>query len=538
MSRTTLCLITAGLLATASLGFMAVRRYVLGDEIVVPAGPGTFKVTVLVRGKSQGSAKVQMFCPLDFKQQHVFREEFASQEMTEKAIENRNKDRRQVLWIQKAAGARTAFEARYEFYCAVDVQRPTAPMAKLARQIYDPPYAGEFIHAEAFIDPDERQISDLAMSLSEKHDATLEQVRVLFHYVADNIRNDPAIGGTSQGAVECLKAKHGDAAAKSRLLVALCRSRGIPARIITGLTLDKRCDQTAHYWVEAWVGDHWLPMCPFYHHYGSVPSTYLVFAVGDFNLIRGHNVRDLDYACLAEHHKAVAETPGDAGTWLQRFFRTLSLDAPPPDERGLVEFLLLLPVAALIICICRNLIGMHCFGTFAPALIGLAFREWESLPGILVFVSVILIGWGMRRVLDRYHLLQVPRTSFLLSLVVLLLLGTVLVANHQDLAFTHYFSLVPIVILTGMIERFWTLETEDGTTSSFKTLVQTMVIAALISMTASRHFLVNHLMHYPETLGLVMALQLVIGRYTGYRLSELFRFRDLVEPPPPEAEVA
>ena len=200
-----------------------------------------------------------------------------------------------------------------------------------------------------------------------------------------------------------------------------------------------------------------------------------------------------------------------------------------------MEFLLLLPVAALIICICRNLIGMHCFGTFAPALIGLAFREWESLPGILVFVSIILIGWGMRHLLDRYHLLQVPRTSFLLSMVVLLLLATILIANQQDLAFTHYFSLVPIVILTGMIERFWTLETEDGTTSSFKTLVQTMIIAAIISLVASRHVIVNQLMRYPETIGLAMAAQLVIGRYTGYRLSELFRFRDFAEPPP-EAE--
>src|SRR5207245_8532829 len=110
----------------------------------------------------------------------------------------------------------------------------------------------------------------------------------------------------------------------------------------------------------------------------------------------------------------------------------------------LVEFLLLLPVAALLICICRNLIGMNCFGTFAPALIGLAFREWESLPGILVFVSIILIGWGLRRVLDHYHLLQVPRTSFLLSMVVLVLLAPPVFANFMDLAFSLYLSLYPM----------------------------------------------------------------------------------------------
>ena len=40
------------------------------------------------------------------------------------------------------------------------------------------------------------------------------------------------------------------------------------------------------------------------------------------------------------------------------------------------------------------------------------------------------------------------------------------------------------------------------------------------------HAVVHHMFRFPETLGLIMAAQLLIGRYTGYRLSELFRFRD------------
>ena len=115
MSRTTLSLLTAGILATVSLTVMAVRHQVMGQEVQVPAGPGTYKVTMLVRGKSLGNAKVQMLCPLDFKQQHVFREEFVSQELTEKPAEGHNHDRRQVLWWQKSPTAKVALEARYEF---------------------------------------------------------------------------------------------------------------------------------------------------------------------------------------------------------------------------------------------------------------------------------------------------------------------------------------------------------------------------------------------------------------------------------------
>ena len=55
------------------------------------------------------------------------------------------------------------------------------------------------------------------------------------------------------------------------------------------------------------------------------------------------------------------------------------------------------------------------------------------------------------------------------------------------------------------------------------------VIAATISLFLSIPAVVGHMFRYPETLGLIMAGQLLIGRYTGYRLSELFRFRDFMQ---------
>jgi hypothetical protein len=180
------------------------------------------------------------------------------------------------------------------------------------------------------------------------------------------------------------------------------------------------------------------------------------------------------------------------------------------------------------VCLFRNVIGLASFGTFAPALLGLAFREFHSMPGLLVFVCIVLVGWLMRRVLNHYHLLQVPRTAFLLSLVVVVLVGLVVFANFQSLSATKYVSIFPLVILTGMIERFWTLETEDGTAASFRTLLQTMIIAGTIALVLSFHTLVHRLFDYPEMIGLMMAGQLLLGRYTGYRLSELLRFRDFV----------
>jgi hypothetical protein len=538
MSRTTLCLLTAAGLGALSVGVMVARRQVLGSEVKAPAGPGTYKVTLLVHGKSSGDSRLLTACPLDFRRQHICDEHCQSAELTPRRSEGRHGERRQVQWSQKTTG-KVPFQARYEFYCQVDLHRPTSPMARLGERLYARPGPGEHVEAEPRIDPNHPDICTLALDLTGGLDRPADQARALFRYVDREVANDPSAGGPAQSAAECLQSGRGDAAAQSRLLAALCRNRGIPARLVTGLMLGKRNEQKAHVWVEAWVGDYWMPMCTFHGHCGRVPATYLVFGYGDMVIVRGQNVRNLDYACLAEPRPLPGQqvTP-EKPSLLQRTFRALSFHTLPPAERKLAEFLLLLPIAALIICVFRNLIGIGSFGTFAPALVGMAFRDLQSLPGLLVFVSIVLIGWGMRRVLDRYHLLQVPRTAFLLSLVVVVLLSAILLANFQSLAVTRYFSLFPMVILTGMIERFWTLESEDGTSSSFRTLLGTMFIAACISLVLSLHAVVGHMCRYPETLGLIMAVQLLIGRYTGYRLLELFRFRDFMQDRPPSAGAA
>jgi hypothetical protein len=535
MSRTTLCALTALALVTASLGLMAGRYHVLGDEALHPRGPRTWKVTMKVNGKTTGvHARLVTIMPLDIDRQHVRREQFHSEELLDRPPTARHPERRQVIWTPKAGTPQGPFTAIAEFYCDVDEHRPSATMSKEARSLYGAPLPGEYLESEQLIESDHSDITALARTLTAQSESTYDQVQALYQHVDEKIHNDPSVDNIDVGAVECLKHGRGDSRSKTRLLVALCRNRAIPARVVVGLTLSKGHEQVTHSWVEAWVRDHWLPLCPFYHHFGKVPPTYLIFGFGDVPVVAGKNVADLDYAFLVEH-TAPVETPAEAAgastsfTGLRRLLQHIALDALPGPEQRLVEFLLLLPIAALIVCIFRNLIGINSFGTFAPALVGLAFRDLASIPGILVFVSIVLVGWGMRRVLDRFHLLQVPRTAVMLSLVVIVLISLIVAANYQDLEATKYIPLFPIVILTGMIERFWTLEVEDGTTSSFRTLLGTMFISATIALVLSSKLLLGHMFRFPETLGVIMAVQLLMGRYTGYRLSELFRFRDFVQ---------
>jgi hypothetical protein len=530
MSRTTLSVLTAAGLAALSAGLIIGRYQVLGEQVKVPLGPGTWKVTLLIHGESSGAdARLATALPLELGQQRVLKEDFRSREFLPKPPDAKHPQRHQVWWSQRAGVTPGPFRAVYQFYCAVTAHPVGAETTRLGRAVYRAPGPGDHLHSESLLESEDPEVSEMARQLTAGLENRRDQLEALYHYVDQEIGNEPSVPGLAMSAVTCLQNGSGDATAKSRLLAALCRNRGIPARLVTGLALRHGHEQAGHTWVEAWVQDHWLAACTVYHHFGRVPASFLIFTFGDGPLVRGRSVKDINHAFLVEHAAAEEEEAGDALAPVRHVLNRLSLFALPPAEQRLVEFLLLLPIAALIVCIYRNLIGLGSFGTFAPALVGLAFRELGGLPGILVFVLIVLVGWLMRRVLDRYHLLQVPRMAFLLSLVVLLLIGSIVLANTQELPATKYISLFPMVILTGMIERFWTLEIEDGTTASFRTLLATLFIAASISLFLGLHAIVHYLFRFPETLGLVMAAQLLIGRYTGYRLLELFRFKAFLE---------
>jgi hypothetical protein len=533
--RTILCVITAAVLAALSLGLMVVRYSVLGDEVRVPTGPGTWRVTMVVQGRSQRDGRLMTATPLDFGRQHVVRESCRSQELFDRPPDARHPERRHVLWSHRGGVPAGPFRAHYQFYCVTDVHDPTSSMTRLAKSLYAPPKRGAYLDPPPRPDTEDEELTETARRLTAGLERPLDQAEVLFRYVDREIGNEPTVAGRALTAGDCLRDGSGDSGGKSRLLVALLRNRGIPARIVTGLTLTKGTEQLSHHWAEAWIGDRWLAMCPFYHHYGSVPSSYLVFGFGDFVVVRGRHMNDLESAFLIDHvsPEELLGTRDQSG--LRRVLLTMSLFMLPPTEQRLVEFLLLLPVAGLIVCLFRNVIGLQSFGTFAPALVGLAFRDLHSVPGILVFVSILLVGWLLRRGLDYYHLLQVPRMACMLTLVVLVLISAIVLANLGDLPATKYVSLFPMVILTGMIERFWSLEVEDSTTASFRTLLITMVIAASIALFLSLHAVVRHMFRYPETLGLILAVQLLLGRYTGYRLTELFRFRALLHREPQAA---
>lgn len=103
-----------------------------------------------------------------------------------------------------------------------------------------------------------KNIQDLAKTLTSKLKTDYEKGKKLFNWVRDNIHYKK-YRNTLRGAVKTLKAKKGNCVDQSHLLIALSRASGIPARYVKG----DNCKFTSgyvsgHIWTQLYINKKWV----------------------------------------------------------------------------------------------------------------------------------------------------------------------------------------------------------------------------------------------------------------------------------------
>jgi hypothetical protein len=208
-----------------------------------------------------------------------------------------------------------------------------------------------------------------------------------------------------------------------------------------------------------------------------------------------------------------------------------SLFSLPVDKQAIYHVMLLIPLGALLLVLLRNVIGIKTFGTFMPVLIALAFRETQLLWGLILFSIVIALGLTVRFYLDRLKLLLVPRLASVLIVVILLMTAMSIISGNLGLEHGLSIALFPMVIMTMTIERMSIVWEERGWKEAVQQGLGSLAVAALAYMVMTNQLMSHLVFVFPELLLVVLALCLLLGRYSGYRLFELIRFRELLRAP-------
>ena len=302
----------------------------------------------------------------------------------------------------------------------------------------------------------------------------------------------------------------------------------IPARMVRGFPLAGRqrsADLVA--WLEVHDGDRWLYFNPTTGE-ERLPERFLVWWRGNERLVNlegGSNV-EVRFAIQKNYLDSVAIAETQAA---QRDASAIdfSLYSLPIQTQAVYSVLLMIPIGALIMVLMRNFVGIDAFGTFMPVLIALAFRETQLLWGVILFTLLVTLGLSIRFLLDRLRLLLVPRLSAVLIVVVILMLFISLTSHRLGMETGLSVALFPMVIIAMTIERMSVVWEERGAADAIRAGAGSIVVAVVAYIFMGMAWLEHLIFTFPELLLVVLAMVILAGRYTGYRLSELKRFRAL-----------
>jgi len=347
-------------------------------------------------------------------------------------------------------------------------------------------------------------------------------VASLFGFVAHEIES---VAGGSEDSRLVLRGREGSPVGICRLLIDLLRAAGIDAHLGSGIPLYALGRSELVHFVEARVHGGWMRLLPSTESPGDFPSKFVVLSMADQPILStaGVGASQIDFNVLRE-----SLPPSELAAFVaptSPLWRAVSLYRLPVETQMTLQVLLVMPLAVLIAAAFRNFIGLRTFGIFMPILIALSLRSTDLVSGLLLVTSVILAGVVGRLLLDRLRLLFVPRVCLLLCLVILFV--TALAQIGYEIGGRGFMSglLFPIVILAILIERISVTALEEGVESTTKLLAGSLLLSALSYPVFQSDWLAHLFFGFPELILCVMAALVLLGGYTGYRVSELWRFR-------------
>jgi len=499
----------AGILTIVGLTLFLYKVFALGFPLTPKTKSHVWnveaRVTFLAHNKP---VKVSLFIPSGTRRFAVVDEHFISggYGLTATAEEG---NRKAVWSIRKAFGKQSLY-----YQAVVRAVRTKAPRLGAEKpETISPPFSGPKLEA--------------ARTLIEEIKAKSADTPTMVAELIKRLNQDPP--GDN---VTVLVGQKESVSKKVDIAVRILEQAGMPARVVQGVRLDEEKSEFSKkaallHWFEVYDGKQWLSFDPF-RGKTPVPDSWFRWWQGTQNLgqVEGGSKLNITFSISpkVEEGLSAAVLRGEITKPLLMKFSLFSL---PVNTQAVYRISLLIPIGAFLLVLMRNVVGVKTFGTFMPVLIALAFRETGLLWGICLFTAVVAMGLTVRFYLERLKLLLVPRLSAVLIVVVISMAVLSVLTHSLGIHRGLSVALFPMVILTMTIERMSIVWEERGPGEALVSGLGSMLTAAVVFLVTNIK-LVEHLVFvFPELLLVLLAATLVLGRYAGYRLMDVYRFRAL-----------
>lgn len=314
------------------------------------------------------------------------------------------------------------------------------------------------------------------------------------------------------------------------LIINMLAHKNISARIIRGVRLNESKKATpADLMIEVYEGGKWMVYNIETAETG-LPDNFIAFQRGGVSLLDvvGGSGSKIDFSVIKAPTSAFKMVERRAKYENSRYF-DFSIYNLPLLEQNTLKWLMIFPLGILLVVILRNVIGIQTMGTFTPMLIAFSLVKTGFISGILCYGLIIAFGLILRAATTKLNLLLVPRISAVVIFVILIMQTLTIIGYDFDIKIAARAVFFPIIITAWIIERASITWEEEGARNALKQIINTMAVGFITYVVVSSDYIRHIMFAYNEWNLVILFIVMLLGTYTGYRLTELKRFSPLVE---------
>jgi len=193
-----------------------------------------------------------------------------------------------------------------------------------------------------------------------------------------------------------------------------------------------------------------------------------------------------------------------------------------------IVLILLLPLLATIVVAFRYIIGLSGIGLLVPIALSITFIGTDVTPGFIMLAAIIVASIVSRFLLKRLPIMQMPKVALSMLMVSICLLAALTISSIYGIIDVRSISIFPILLFILLSDRIMTIFLEREFIETVQTTIITLFLAILgfllLTWTQLRFFILV----YPESILLLIPINIMIGRYFGLRMVEYIRFQPIL----------
>lgn len=208
------------------------------------------------------------------------------------------------------------------------------------------------------------------------------------------------------------------------------------------------------------------------------------------------------------------------------FLVSMMIDRGVPSNTLLL--VLLLPVIVTLVAFMKQVVGLSTLGVYTPSILTLSFLALDLTYGLLFLLAILVVGTLTRLFLRRYRLLYIPRMAIVHTIVSLTILFLLLFGAAFDISQIVGIAVFPMLFMSTMVEKFVSIQSGKGLKSAVILIGEAVLVAVICYFVAEWQWLRILLLGHPEVIFLFLLANIGLARWSGLRLVEYFRFREIL----------